>query len=190
MKTTDFLEQIIPIKDKELKNLLVHACRIDSFRQGQSINEVWEKDYYIRFLISGVVRGYIINNPGEETTVDFALQPGSLIAGSRMLDGSASEISLEALEECELFSIPINVINDLRTKYQEIADLQTYLLAQSALRHWNLRKMLYMKSARERYDWLTKEWPDLTKRVKHKYIASFLGISPVTLSRIINGSTK
>ena len=190
MKTTDFLEQIIPIKDKELKNLLVHACRIDSFRQGQSINEVWEKDYYIRFLISGVVRGYIINNPGEETTVDFALQPGSLIAGSRMLDGSASEISLEALEECELFSIPIDIINELRTKYQELSDLQTYLLAQSALHHWKMRKMLYLKTAQERYEWLTREYPGLIEKVKHKYIASFLGISPVTLSRIRNQSGR
>ena len=187
MNTIEFLEQIIPIRDNTLKKLLIDVCRIDLFQQGQSINAVGEKDVYVRFLIEGAVRGYIINPHGEEITVDFALEPGSLIAGSCMLDESASEIALEALLDSRLFSIPVDTIYELRTKYYEIADLQEFMLAVAALHHWELRKMLYLKTAQERYEWFMGKYPGLIDKIKHKYIASFLNISPVTLSRIRHG---
>ena len=59
MNTTEFLTQVIPIKDKNLKNILEKECRINLFKQGEAINKVGEIDLYVRFLIFGVVRGDI-----------------------------------------------------------------------------------------------------------------------------------
>ena len=190
MDVTYFLERIIPIKDTALKKILLKVCRVDLFKQGQTINEVGKKDVYVRFLINGAVRGYITSAGGEEITVGFALSPGSLIAGSVMLDGSVSEIGLEAIQNSWLFGIPVETVYELRTKYAEIADLQDYLLAQAALYHWELRKMLYLKTGRERYQWFLEQYPGLINVIKHKHIASFLNISPVTLSRIRNSTER
>lgn len=184
MDTLTFLTSIIAIKDKSLKRILEEECRVDSFHQGETINEVGKIDRYVRFLISGAVRGYIVDAKDKETTTIFITQPGDIIAGSRMLDGSPSEIGFKVLKDCEVFSVPVEAVMKLRTEYPEIVNLQIYMLAQSSIYHWETKKMLYLKSAAERYEWFLKHYPGLIDCVNHGDVASFLNITPVTLSRI------
>ena len=184
MDTRTFLTEIIPIKDKKLKRILEKECHIDFFSQGEPINEVGKIDSYVRFLISGAVRGYIVDDKDKETTTIFMIRPGAIIAGSRMLDGKASDIGFKVLKDSEVFSVPVEIIMKLRAEFPEMIDLQMYMLSQSALYHWETKKMLYLKSGTERYEWFLRHFPGLIDSVCHKDIASFLNISPVTLSRI------
>ena len=184
MDTRTFLTDIIPIKDKNLKQILEKECRVDVFRQGEAINEVGKIDLYVRFLIFGAVRGYIIDKKGKETTTIFMIHSGDIIAGSRMLDGSPSEIGFKVLKDSEVFSVPVESVMELRTQYPEMIDLQMYMLAQSSIYHWETKKMLYLKTATERYEWFLQQYPGLIDCVPHSEIASFLNITPVTLSRI------
>lgn len=184
MDVKAFLTNIIPIKNIELKKILEKQCKINCFAQGEEINEAGKVDYYIRFLVHGAVRGYIVDKTGKETTTSFVVDPGDVIAGSRMLDGSASEIGFEALKDSEVFGIPVDAVLTLRSKYQEIDDLQMLLLAQAAVYHWETRKMLYLKTAQERYEWFLEHYPSLIHVVNQYDIASFLNVTPVTLSRI------
>ena len=184
MDVNGFITDIIPIRNAELKGYLKQVCRIDVFRRGDHLNEIGEKDRYVRFLIQGAVRGYIVDSQGKETTTCFLVRTGEVIAGSRMMDGSASEIGFIAVKESEIFSVPVEAILDLWSKYSEIANLYVYILAKCVSIHWECRKMLYLKSARERYEWFLKNNPGLIDCVRHTDIASFLNITPVTLSRI------
>ena len=127
MDTRTFLTEIIPIKDRNLKRILEEECRVDTFRQGAAINEAGKVDNYVRFLISGAVRGYIVDENDKETTTIFMIHPGDIIAGSRMLDGSPSEIGFMVLKDSEVFSVPIETIMRLRTEYREIVDLPASL---------------------------------------------------------------
>ena len=184
MDTRTFLTEIIPIKDKSLKQILEKECKVDIFRQGSSINEVGKIDNYVRFLINGAVRGYIVDKKDKETTTIFMTHPGDIIAGSRMLDGSPSEIGFKVLKDSEVFSVPAETILRLRVDHPEIIDLQIYMLSQSSIYHWETKKMLYLKTATERYEWFLQHYPELIECVNHADIASFLNITPVTLSRI------
>lgn len=190
MNTTEFLTQVIPIKDKNLKEILEKECRINLFKQGETINNIGEVDSYVRFLISGAVRGYITDEKGTETTMVFLIKTGEVIAGSRLLDGSPSEIVFVAIKNSEVFSVPISVILALNDKYQEILDMQMYLLAQTSLYHWETKKLLYLKTATERYEKFLELFPGLIDCVPQSEIASFLNITPVTLSRIRHSKDK
>ena len=55
---------------------------------------------------------------------------------------------------------------------------------------WELKTMLHKCSAQERYQWFLKNYPGLIDQVTNKYIASFLRMSPVTLSRLKTGLEK
>ena len=57
------------------------------------------------------------------------------------------------------------------------------LLIDSLRRHIEVKKMLYQVEAAKRYAWFLEHYPDLDPLVNDKYIASFLGVTPVTLSR-------
>ena len=59
MNVRDFLTEVIPIENRDLKRILEHECWVDTFRQDEFINEAGKVDQYIRVLISGAVRGYI-----------------------------------------------------------------------------------------------------------------------------------
>jgi len=50
--------------------------------------------------------------------------------------------------------------------------------------HWRMKQVLHQYTALQRYQWFLETYPGLVDRVSNKNIASFLGMSPVTLSRL------
>jgi CRP-like cAMP-binding protein len=187
MDVETFLTEIIPIKDQELKRILKEECIIESFQRGEQINKIGEIDKYIRFLITGAVIGFIPDKNGKKITTGISTNPGDAISGARMLDGGPNEIGFGEIKDCEVFSIPADTVIRLRTQFQEISDLHVLVLAQAASYHWETKKMLYMKTAKERYEWFLEQYPGMIDCVSHRDIASFLNITPVTLSRIRHG---
>ena len=57
------------------------------------------------------------------------------------------------------------------------------LLMASAQTHWELKMARYRYDARQRYLWFLSAYPGLIQKVSNKYVASFLGMNPSTLSR-------
>ena len=58
------------------------------------------------------------------------------------------------------------------------------LLLNSANRHRDLKIAIYQYTAMQRYQWFLREYPGLIDQIGHKYIASLLNMTPVTLSKI------
>ncbi len=50
--------------------------------------------------------------------------------------------------------------------------------------HWEIKTMICRNNAMQRYQWFLKTYPRLVDRISNKHVASFLGITPVTLSRL------
>ena len=57
-------------------------------------------------------------------------------------------------------------------------------MTQNYIDLWKHKMILYRTTAMERYEWFLKDYPGLIDVVPHKYIASFLDMTPVTLSRL------
>lgn len=179
---TDFFH----IRDCELKKHLKEICRIQDFRKGSDIKNIKENDEYVRFLISGTVRGYIVNSKGREVTVSIAAKQGDIITSPRLRTEDDSGIGYTAMTDTELLSLPVDEAEQLQKLFPEWEGLYVSLLGKYVSDQWKLRKMMYLEDARKRVEWFQKEYPGLMDSVNHTQIASFLNISPVTLSRIIN----
>lgn len=82
--------------------------------------------------------------------------------------------------------MPLDIILGLRNTYTEIENLYLQIMVMCLKYHWETKKMLYLRTAKERYEWFMKEYPGLIDKVNHAKIASFLNITPVTLSRVRN----
>ena len=67
--------------------------------------------------------------------------------------------------------------NDVRTVH-----IYNSLLRNSLLEHWQIKTVLHKRTSMERYQWFLQAYPGLIDQVTHRYIASFLEMSPVTLS--------
>lgn len=140
-------------------------------------------DRNVYFIEKGLTRSYCIAD-GDEYTTWFSKE-GDITFGLECLyHDSVGFEYVETIEPTIAYSIPVNVLNGLYSHNIEIANWgrvihQECLYLLQCIRIDNLTM-----TARDRYEALLKTFPDICHRVKLGYIASFLGISISTLSRI------
>lgn len=181
----DFFSNICHLQDKSLINKLVELTECRYVKKGKFIVHAGEAQNDVWLMESGIARGYLLDTNGEDVTDCFIFRPGSAaMAISDLKAGIPSPLAIEMLEDGKFYCIPISAVVDLQKHYIEISLLYTHLLASSLNMHWRLKCVLTQYTAPQRYEWFLKEYPGLIDRVSKKYIASFLGISPVTISRI------
>ena len=95
-----------------------------------------------------------------------------------------ASITLEALTDSEVVCIAITEVMRLLHEYPVLSETYSKLLLRSANMHRNLKIATYQFTAAQRYQWFLKEYPGLIDRIGHKYIASLLNMTPVTLSKM------
>ena len=112
----------------------------------------------------------------------FCYRNGEIPVPNLALDAPAN-INMEALAESDTITLPVeDVVQFLETKDFALR-IYNNLLIDSLRRHIEVKKMLYQVEKAKRYAWFLEHYPDLDPLVNDKYIASFLGVTPVTLSR-------
>lgn len=145
-----------------------------------SMNEIIDHLYFIN---SGIVRGYIIDGNSEKTTW-FANEGDFFTNAFSFLTGLPSREEIEALENCSLYSIRKN---DLDYLYLEIPKLN--MLGRKIWEHYyikleNQMQSQKLKTVKLKYDKFILDHSEIFSRVKLSHIASYLGITNETLSRI------
>lgn len=183
MDLYDFYTKILKIKNKEILKELVSLSKNKYYDKGKNIFKYDDEVTHTQFLVKGIIRGYFLDENGNEITDCFCTRCGSptvIRYGSEIIPA----VSLEALTECELISIPIKKIDELQHKYIEVSLLYNNLLLEAFAEHWEAKTTLYRYTAMERYKWFLSKYPGLIDQISNKYIASYLNITPVTLSRL------
>lgn len=136
----------------------------------------------ISFLLKGIIRGYVIDESGREITDCFASHPMDAIIGCNAM-GQPSLVSFEALTDCDILRIPLSTLNELMQRHPVMHQMYNKLLQEALLRHWQLKRILY-QPAMQRYQWFLASYPGLADQVSSRHVASFLGLTPVTISRL------
>ena len=93
-------------------------------------------------------------------------------------------INVEALSDSEVFVISNRNVMELLRKNPQLVYIYNKLLLESLESHWKIKTVVSQKTALERYNWFLKVYPGLINQICNKHIASFLGMTPVTLSRL------
>ena len=138
--------------------------------------------YY--FINKGAIRLFITSKDGNENSRYFAFEGNFATALPSFIDQLPAEEYLQTIEKSELLSISradfYNLVNEVPqfTKiYTEILELG-FILAQKRIYGFQGFDAL------EKVKWIIKFQPQLLLRVSNKMVASYLGMSPATLSRI------
>jgi len=152
-------------------------------------------EYYIRegqipkkfgFVEQGLFRYLYINNKGTEFTKNFILENNFISAYSAMISQQPSRMFIEALEDSFVYDISYNDWLNLK-KGHECWNQFLVTILEKAFSTKEIRERdLLLLEAQERYNLFKKEFPTLEHRIKQHLIASYLGISPISLSRIRN----
>lgn len=164
-------------------SLILENTSVESFKKGEIVLEEGVVSNKCYLVIRGSLRQFKLID-GVEKTSAFFFEEDPVISYSGYLRNEPSEYAVQCLEDCMLIS---------GTKEQEFKMRQTNPLLEYLAHHImvndfkkaeNYISLLNNFSPEERYQLLLKNNPELFNRVALVYIASYLGITPESLSRI------
>lgn len=183
MEIQNFYTETLKISDTPLVQTLAENSQIKVIKKGDILQHIGSVSTALYFLMKGLLRGFLLDAKGREVTDCFVYAHGTPVVSSIDL-GEPSLIYIEALEDSELIAIPFSVVLPLIENSLELTTLYNGLLSNSLKMHWENKTALVQYAAAERYQWFLENYPGLIERVNHRHIASFLGITPVSLSRV------
>ena len=166
---------------------------ISEFTEIAQIKTFKQKSYFIRegqiptefgFVISGLFRYVYISEQGKELTKVFMPERSFISSYSAMISKTTSFFFIEALENSEVMVISQNKWLKLKEENPKWNLLLIKLLEKGyAVKEKREREFLLL-DAESRYRIFLEEYPTLENRVKQHMVASYLGITPIALSRI------
>lgn len=162
---------------------LLSTGQIECHKKGEFIIIAGEGEYKPRILLSGLIRVFFLNKEGVDVT-SFFIYEKTYYGSDFLTMKKASVCSFEALEDCISLVLDKQVLKEALQKDIRLLLEYTGILEKSLNARILRENALITKSATARYMDLKKEYPNIEKRVSQTHIASYLGISPVSLSRI------
>lgn len=154
------------------------------FRKRQYILQEGDITRYETFIVKGVTRTYEVDNDGQEHIIQFGLEDWWVGDLYSFLTETPTRYNIDCLEDTEV--LQINKPN-LEILYQKVPAMERHfrILIQNAFIASTKRVSASLAmSALERYDEFMNRYPQIGLRVTNNQIASYLGITPQSLSRI------
>jgi CRP-like cAMP-binding protein len=138
----------------------------------------------IAFVVKGCLRWYSVDERGEEHVVQFAIEDWWISDPYSALTGEPSEYNIDALEDSELLLLEKSAEDRLLLEIPKFERLFRILLENRFVANQRRINATLSTSAEERYLGFLKIYPTIAQRVPQNQIASYLGITPQSLSRI------
>ncbi len=184
--STLFLEEIkkrVNVSQEQLDAFL-KLWEFKKFKKNEFILNAGEVPKFSIFVLKGCLRQYIVAESGEESIVYFAEERHFIGDLAALRSKTTSIYNFQAIEECELLTISADNWAKAFVEFPWWTDAHLTGYQKWAVMLQQQMAERHTLTGEERYLNLLKAKPKLFQRVPQHFIASYLGISPETLSRI------
>jgi CRP-like cAMP-binding protein len=178
----NFLNKIHPLSSKA-EDAILSLCSLVPIAKNQNLQEIGQKCRTIYFVKEGLARIFYLKD-GIEVTEYFAFENDLIIRAESLFKDKPSAKAIQALEQTVFIGIPSEALFSLFDQYSDIERLFRKIIEQAYVLTVNRMEAIQFHTAEERYAQLLDEKPSLIQRISLKHIASYLGITQVSLSRI------
>ncbi|MDR0228993.1 MAG: Crp/Fnr family transcriptional regulator [Flavobacteriaceae bacterium] len=182
MTLPNILDLIYPIPEESKQTLSLISNTV-KFPKGHLLMQADKVEHCLYFIKKGVVRAFSDYDEGE-ITFWFGQQGDTILSMLNYVEQKRSYENIELVTDCELYEIQMTAINKLYETDIHIANLGRKIAEKELVRLEQRIISRQILPAKERYEELIKNQPNLIKKVPLKFIASYLGITQVSLSRI------
>ena len=154
-----------------------------SFRKGKLLLKAGEICEHVYFIKKGAVRGFIKDGTKDITT--WITAENEVVSSISSLDArEPAQENMQAIENCELLALTYAHFQDLYIKFPEFNILARKLLQKYYQDAEGRAIIVRLTNAEKKYRFFITRYGHLANRIPLKYIASFLGITIETLSRV------
>ena len=153
-------------------------------RKKQSLLQEGDVCIYNAFVEKGILRSYSIDEKGNEHIVQFAIEGWWITDLASFLTNSNSIYTIEALEDSELLLLTTEARDALMNQIPMFERYQRVLLQNAYIANQARINSALTETAEDKYLNLGKAYPGIVKRVPQHMLASYLGLTPETLSRV------
>lgn len=177
------------LNDPALLDTLSALAEVQHIPRGTVFLKTGEVQSKVFLLLNGVVRGYFVDVDGCEHTDCFCFRSGTPAMPPCAFDEPSPE-NVAALTDCDLVVLPLKETMELVRTCPQLAELYARFLTDSMRLHNHTRHAICSLPARQRFEWFLEEYPGLIFDVNNRHIASFLNMTPETLSRMKSATRK
>jgi len=175
------LQSIYYLEESMLK-LLLEKIEMVEFPARFKLIKTGSTVHKIFFIEQGASRSYYLND-GKEITTWFTFENEFITSFYSFISREPSNETIELLEDSVLWELRFDDLNKLTEEYPEINHLYRKVLELNFIRQEKLLTERF-SSAKDKYENLITNYPQILQRVPLGYIASYLGVTQSTLSRI------
>ncbi len=173
----------------ECQNELTDNCRLVTLKKRTHLVHQGQLSDKVYYLADGCARAYYLKD-GRDISEWFAFENEFISSISSFFNNAPSPLYIELLEDTTLLELSRATIDHLADKYHDFERLMRVAVTKTMLVQQKRITSIQFQSAEERYDSLLKTHSNITQRVALTHIASYLGITLETLSRIRNPKNR
>lgn len=169
--------------EKELETLGDSLQRVD-LKKGDSLLKAGDIVLYTHYVYKGCLRSFVIDESGKDHTLQFAIKDWWISDYTALFSAGKALMNVECIQDTTLYRLSRKRMEEL---YIEIPAFETFFRKKLEKRMAAFHKRTLgnlAQSAKERYLSFIKTYPNIEQQVKNYHIASYLGITTESLSRI------
>lgn len=178
-----YISDKVSISDAEFE-IIKQAFTPKTLRKRQYLLQEGEVCRYAAFVVKGALRQYVVDQKGSEHITQFAIENWWISDRDSMANETPSNYNIDAIEDSELLLITKESTSELEKKVPAFREMMSSIKERRSFA-WQKRLLGALSySAEDKYNEFIKTYPEFTQRIPQRMIASFLGITPETVSRL------
>ncbi|MCU0352072.1 MAG: hypothetical protein MUF43_14790 [Flavobacterium sp.] len=178
------LSEIYPVSIQTAEDLLPYTST-KSCLKGDMIEKSGTKTEFQFIVLEGVVRKFIINDNADEFTIGFFTKGQAITPAITRSSKFISFVNLEIISnEADILIFENVAMEQKMSKNQDLKEFGNHVLMQDALERAEREIVILKGSGIEKLNWFREIYPNLENQIPHYYIASFLGLTNTSLSRV------
>ncbi len=185
--TPEEISALLQLDNPELYQTIAKISQYITFSNNEVFLTIGQLQSRMLFLAEGIARFYYMDLNGRELTQCFCTTPGYPLMVNITTAGSLS--GAHAVGKMTALEIPMDKGFALMAAHPELMEFYNRVLNQALLYHAEIAVMLRCSTPQQRYQWVCHRQPQVVVRAQKRHIASFLGITPETYSRLLAQKT-
>jgi CRP-like cAMP-binding protein len=174
---------LMEVSDQEFEMIQV-AFKPKKLRKRQYLLQKGDVCKYLSFVCKGAMRQYSVDDKGVEHIVRFGIERWWMADYESFTTNTPCNYDIDTIEDTELLQISSEHLDELKSKVPAVDAMISKMNQRSYVSHQKRIHSSISQTAEERFTDLMNTYPEFLQRFPQNMIASYLGISPETLSRI------